>query len=150
MCSYCGCESEPLITSLMDDHAVIANFAYRAIQALDFEDTAAIRSLMAELADRFRTHSLKEEAGLFAELAAAGEASDEVAQLLADHRRLRPLLAFPGLSEQPEVIRVALGDLERHAQTEDNDLFPYALQVLPARSWNHINASAEPQPTSTG
>ena len=139
MCSYCGCEAEPLITALMDDHAAMADLAYRAGQALDSGDIASARSLMAELSGRFEVHSFKEDAGLFAELAAAGEAAGEVERLLADHRRLRPLLASPGLAGRPDRLRAALADLELHAQTEDNDLFPYALQVLPAASWDRVN-----------
>lgn len=144
MCSYCGCEAEPLVTALMDDHAVIADLAYRAGQALEAGDTASAGSLMAELAGRFEVHSFKEDTGLFAELAAAGEAVGEVERLLADHRRLRPLLASPGLAGQPDRLRAALADLEVHAQTEDNDLFPYALQVLPAASWDRVNHMIAP------
>lgn len=144
MCSYCGCEAEPLITALMDDHAAIADLAYRAGQALDSGDSAAAGSLVAELARRFEVHSLKEDARLFAELTAAGEAAVEVERLLADHLRLRPLLASPGLAGRPDRLRAALADLELHAQTEENDLFPYALQVLPAASWDRVNHVTAP------
>lgn len=141
MCSYCGCEAEPLILALMDDHAVIADLAYRVGQALDAGQTATVRSLMAELAERFRVHSWQEESGLFAELARAGEATAELARLVADHDRLRPLLAAPDIASQPDRLRHALAELAEHAQTEDNDLFPYALQVLPTTSWDQINGA---------
>lgn len=139
MCSYCGCEAEPLIKALMDDHEAIADLAYRAIQALGSGDTGTVRSFMAHLAERFRVHSLKEEAGLFAELAQAGEAATELDRLVDDHNRLRPLLAAPDLADQPDRLRAALAELAEHAETEDTDLFPFALQVLPAKSWDHIN-----------
>ncbi len=151
MCSYCGCEAEPLITALMDDHAMIADLAYRALQALDAGDIETAGSLVAEVAERFEAHSLGEEAGLFAEMTAAGEAPVEMARLVADHRRLRPMLASPGLAADADRLRAALADLERHAQSEDNDLFPYALQVLPADSWDRINeiATVPARPAAT-
>lgn len=143
MCSYCGCEAEPLITALMEDHAVIAHLAYRVGQALERDEASAIPPLMAEMAELFEIHSLKEEAGLFTELAAAGEATAELDRLMADHARLRPLLADPGIAGRPEDVRVAVAELIEHAETEDNDLFPYALQVLPAPAWDRINAARD-------
>lgn len=143
MCSYCGCEAEPSITALTEDHAVIADLAYqlnRLVHA-DYQegDADGARTLLADLAERFRVHSLREEQGLFAELAAAGEATGELRRLLADHRRLRPLLASPDLVDQPGRLRATLAELAQHAETEDNDLFPYALQTLPAEKWDRIN-----------
>lgn len=144
MCSYCGCEAEPLITALTGDHAVIAHLAYRVGRTLDLGDTGRARSLLADLAGRFAVHSLEEEAGLFAELAAVEEAAAETERLVADHRRLRPLLASTQLADRPDELRAALSDLAEHAATEDTDLFPYALQVLPAASWDRINQGRSP------
>lgn len=144
MCSYCGCEAEPSISALMEDHAVIAELAYRVNQALDRDDPATAKPLLAQLADRFAQHSLTEEGGLFAELAKAGEAALELHRLLADHTRLRSLLASPALAKQPDRLRAALAELAEHAETEDTDLFPYALQVLPSQSWNRINQAPAP------
>ena len=149
MCSYCGCEAEPLITALMDQHAVIADLAYQVDQALRTGATNRTQTLMVELGQRFEEHSSKEEAGLFAELAGAGEALEMLTQLWADHRRLRPLLASSGLADEPSRLRMVLADLAEHAQTEDCDLFPYALQVLSAEAWdriNHMAAEAVPAP----
>lgn len=141
MCSYCGCEAEPLISALTEDHAAIADLVYRLRQAIDQADPVTARFRLSALAERFSVHSLQEEAGLFAELTAAGEAETELARLVADHARLRPLLASPALVDQPGQLRNALADLEEHAQTEDNDLFPYALQALPTSSWNWVTES---------
>jgi hemerythrin-like domain-containing protein len=142
MCSYCGCEAEPSITALIHDHAVIADLAYRVDQGFGSGDAGAARSLMVVLAERFRVHSLKEEAGLFAELARRGEAPSELQRLLADHNRLRALLASPGLADRPHRLRAAIQELAEHTEIEDNDLFPYALQVLPAEAWDRINQTA--------
>jgi hemerythrin-like domain-containing protein len=144
MCSYCGCEAEPAVTALMNDHAVIADLAYRATHALDGDNREGARLLVAELAERFRVHSVLEEAGLFAELAAAGEAEAELFRLIDDHERLRPMLASPDLLDDGVRLASVLAELAEHAETEDSDLFPYALQVLPAPSWERINATASP------
>lgn len=142
MCSYCGCEAEPLVTELMGDHAAIADLAYRINQFLDAGGSHEVPLLLTEVAERFRVHSLKEEAGLFAELAAAGEAGQVLERLRADHAKLRPLLASPDLADDPRRLRAVLSELTEHAETEDDDLFPYALQFLPARSWDRVNQVA--------
>ncbi|HET9076883.1 MAG TPA: hemerythrin domain-containing protein [Acidimicrobiales bacterium] len=126
----------------MDDHAVMADLAYRVGRALESADPDTARMLMGELAGRFRRHSLQEEAGLFAELAAAGDVCDagsELERLMSQHAQLRGLLASDELVLQPERLRAVLADLADHAEAEEDDLFPYALQRLPAPSWDRIN-----------
>ena len=139
MCSYCGCEAGPSIGALTDDHAAIAGLASRVRHALDSGQADVVRSSMAELTARFRSHSRKEEAGLLAELARTGEAVADVERLLADHNRLRPLLAAVSPGDQPDRLRAALDALEEHTRNEDDVLYPFALQVLPAESWAQIN-----------
>lgn len=147
MCSYCGCEAEPVIESLMQDHAVISHLAYRVGRALDSGDPDRVVTLTDQLAGEFAVHSLGEEAGLFAEMRAAGEAEAEISRLVADHVRLRAALADPGVTSRPDALRAVLGELTEHAETEDDDLFPFALQVLPAAAWDRINQSAAAVPT---
>ncbi|HET9733472.1 MAG TPA: hemerythrin domain-containing protein [Acidimicrobiales bacterium] len=144
MCSYCGCEAEPLITALMADHAVLADLAYQARHALDGGDPSRGAPLIVAIAERFRLHSLKEEEGLFAELAGAGagEASLELERLRGEHDRLREALGTQDLIYDVERCRDTLGELLAHAETEDDDLFPYALQLLPSDSWDRINDTA--------
>lgn len=145
MCSYCGCEAEPVIESLMQDHAVISHLVYRVRRELAAGDVARAAELTADLAREFEVHSLGEEAGLFAEMSAAGEARAEIDRLIADHVRLRAALAEPGVLADPvaaATLRVVLDDLVAHAETEDDDLFPFALQVLPAAAWDRINQLA--------
>lgn len=149
MCSYCGCESEPLISALTDDHSAIADLSYRIGDALDRCDKEAVQQALAELSERFDRHSRREEAGLFAELDSSAAVAGELARLRSDHRRLRRILASTTLADRPCHLRDALADLELHARVEDNDLFPYALQVLPATSWDRAN-SMVPTPAPGG
>ena len=140
MCSYCGCEAEPVIEELMADHADISDMAYRILGAVERGDAATAERVLGQVADRFARHSATEESGLFAQLRAAGEAVDEVDRLMGDHRRFRAELRQPGLVSRPAELRAILMDLTVHAETEDDDLFPFAIQVLPATQWDTLNS----------
>lgn len=135
MCSYCGCEAEPVIRSLMSDHAAIATRARRIRGALADNHLDAARRDVAELASFFEHHGRVEEAGLFAQLREAGEAAGEVTGLEGDHRRLIAGLSRPDLVEHRQDLEQLLAELLAHAEVEDNDLFPFAMQVLPNPCW---------------
>ena len=140
MCSYCGCEAESVVAELMADHAVIADLVYRARRALDERHFDEAEDLTTQLAEAFEGHSLEEEAGLFAQLRAAGEATEELDELISDHRRLRPALSDPVAVADPERLLGLLDDLMRHAEVEDYDLFPFAMQQLPDACWPALTA----------
>lgn len=140
MCSYCGCEAESVVAALMADHAIIADLAYRVRRALDEGLLGEAADLTAQLGEAFEGHSLEEEAGLFAQLRSAGEALEEVGLLIEDHRRLRPALSDPAAVDDPERLLGLLDELTRHAEVEDNDLFPFAMQQLPDACWSALTA----------
>ncbi len=135
MCSYCGCEAEPVIERLMDDHALISDLIYRIREALADGRGGEAESLAGRLSAEFSRHSRIEEAGLFAQLREAGEAVEELDGLIADHELLRPALAQPALAADPDRLYALLSAVTRHAEVEDNDLFPFALQQLPNERW---------------
>lgn len=138
MCSYCGCEAEPVIDRLMDDHALIGDLVYRIRHALGSEHGAEVDSLTARLAIEFERHSRIEEGGLFAQLREAGEAVEEVDGLIADHVLLRAALARPEPATDAGRLQDLLSFITRHAEIEDNDLFPFALQQLPNERWTTL------------
>lgn len=140
MCSYCGCEAESIISDLMEDHAVIADLGYRVNRALDADRLEEARRLASQVDQLFARHSSKEESGLFAQLRAAGDALDEVDRLEAEHRYLRSGLSDPGVVDAPDRLRQLLGDLARHAEIEETDLFPFAIQQLPDAAWEELTA----------
>jgi hypothetical protein len=144
MCSYCGCDGESAIAALMADHAVIGDLAYRIGRAVDDERLEVAAGLTAQLAEAFTRHSLLEEAGLFAQMRQAGAATDEIDRLVADHERLRPALSAPDPTSDPSRLRRLLTELTRHAEVEDDDLFPFAMQQLPDARW----AELAPTPTA--
>jgi hypothetical protein len=144
VCSYCGCEAESVIAALMADHAAIGDLAYRIGRALDDERLEVASGLTAELAEVFTRHSRLEEAGLFAQLREVAAATDEVDRLVADHERLRPALSAPDPTIDPRRLRRLLVELTRHAEVEDDDLFPFAIQQLPDTCWDEL----APEPTA--
>jgi hemerythrin-like domain-containing protein len=136
MCSYCGCEAEKVIATLMGEHALVSGMVYQVRQALDegrLDEAAEVTSQISEL---FTRHSLDEEAGLFAQLRNSDLAVEELDRLTEDHERLRPALAEKGLVERPQYLETVLNDLVRHAEEEDTDLFPFAMQLLPNECWD--------------
>ena len=135
MCSYCGCEAEAVIAGFMADHAKIGDLEYRILRALDDQRLDEAVGLTQELAEVFARHSFSEEAGLFAQLQQAGEAVEEIHRLVDEHRRLRPALAAGDLVSDGERLRRLLAELAHHAEVEDNDLFPFAIQLLPDGCW---------------
>ncbi len=116
MCSYCGCEAEPVIDRLMDDHALISDLVYRIRHALDSERPGDADALTQRLAVEFERHSRIEEGGLFAQLREAGEAVEEVEGLVADHVLLRAALARPQPADDPRRLQDLLVFLTRHAE----------------------------------
>ena len=145
MCSYCGCEAEPVIKALMEEHASIALGVRRARMAIVGGRTDEARAAVAALSDELDRHSRGEEAGLFAQLKLAGEALDEVRRLEVEHVQLRCALADVTAVTRPEELEDLFELLTRHAETEDDDLFPFALQRLPDRAWAAV-ANRDPSP----
>ena len=138
MCSYCGCEAEPVIALLMDDHATIASMVRDAESYLDCGNVGRAFESAAGIQVMFGRHSRMEEKGLFAQLLAAGEATDEVATLIVEHRKITAGLSAAAGVRDGDLLRRVLRFLTTHAQTEDDDLFPFALQRLPNENWGFV------------
>ena len=137
MCSYCGCESEAVIAELMGEHAAIASMVDKVSAALHRGDRSGAESACAAIAAMFARHGRMEEDGLFSELGADPIATDTVAELEQDHRRLYEGLARVPTASAGEILEM-LAELLDHANREDTDVFPTALQVLPDRAWERI------------
>jgi hemerythrin-like domain-containing protein len=142
MCSYCGCEAEAVIAELMADHTRISDLGYRIGRALDDQRVDEAAGLIQELARIFARHTHLEETGLFAELIRRGGAGEEIDRLVGEHRRLRPALAAEGLVDDVGQLRQLLGEVARHAEVEDSDLFPFAVQMLPDACWAELGSES--------
>lgn len=138
MCTYCGCEAEPVMKALMEDHAEVAALIREINHSVEEGGSQRAATATAQLAELFGRHSEAEEAGIFHQLVLAGEATRQIEQLLEAHRRLRSGLGDPDITLQPARLRELLLELRHHAEIEDTDLFPFALQALPSQSWHLI------------
>lgn len=138
MCSYCGCESEPAVDALMREHEELAHLMHE-ITRLARTAPKLARAKLTELASSFAEHAQTEEEGLFARLTASGEATEVVVRLLEDHVRLVAGLSATDLLARPVAMRELFAELTEHAEREESDLFPYALQALSPSSWDEID-----------
>lgn len=138
MCSYCGCKAEPVIALLIDDHATIASMVRDAVGHLERGETDLAFESAADIEVMFGRHSRMEEKGLFAQLQAVGEAAQEVSTLIVEHRKITAGLSGAAGVRDASLLRRVLDLLTEHARTEDNDLFPFALQRLPNENWGFV------------
>ena len=143
MCSYCGCEAEAVIAELMADHAQLANLAHLARQALVDGDLGIANEQCARIARLFAVHGKKEEEGLFAELRLDPIATEAVEELEAEHRRLDSALSTGPSDLGAAGFADILDLLAAHAEREDTDVFPVALQVLPNEAWDRMAKAQE-------
>ena len=126
------------MAELMAEHETVGLLARRATIARAAGDQRTAVDTFAEIAALFDRHGGKEEAGLFAELRAEDLAVDVVQGLEADHRRIEVGLALLAAGDTSHLGQV-LADLIDHAEREDSDLFPAALQLLPDDAWARIS-----------
>jgi Hemerythrin HHE cation binding domain len=147
MCTYCGCEVETELCSLAQDHAEMEDLASEIGAALDALEVGRAHELMTKLLGLFDSHVAEEERGLFRQLEAAGEAGEEIGWLQSEHRALRRELSVAVL-EGLRGVRGALGELCRHADIEDTDLFPFARQVLGDERWASLGGHPHIGPRS--
>jgi hypothetical protein len=68
----------------------------------------------------------------------AGVATEWIDQLTVQGGRLLGVLRSPGIVDDPERLRAGLADLVRYGETQDHELFPYALEALPWERWGVV------------
>lgn len=141
MCSYCGCEAQPQLKALIQEHEKISALAREVLGTLDSQDHAALPPNLAELIRTFKSHARIEEEGLFNELVSGGMGLGEVEQLTNEHRDILNGLSDPNVCDHPQSLSFLIATLLRHAEMEETDLFPFAWQTLPGESWNKISSA---------
>ncbi len=150
MCTYCGCDEEPAIQSLRGEHATIEERIGAVVSAVEHGSPDKVQAAVANLVSVFALHSGREEEGLFAELGGDTAASGEVDRLRGEHRELLARLAAQGTGERPEELLRLMAQLSHHADTEDTDLFPYAMQSLSSGSWERLRELMAGAPGPSG
>lgn len=137
MCEHCGCEQFGPIRELHSDHIQLLGWIDRIISALAANDLPAaehLRLLMAALLER---HDRFEEAGIYPQIA---KVAPEYAVILdRGHHKIRQGMTSPLVTAADgERLKATLDILQRHIFMEEQDLFPYAMQMLGNDEWDQI------------
>jgi hypothetical protein len=137
VCDYCRCRSDPVIAVLSGEHERLAVLAFALARSLAAGNVAAGHSTFAELVALLGAHTGGEEAGLFAELLAAGELVEAVGARCVEHDEIGAAVAVAQLvASQPDrwasAARLVLELLADHMWREETDVFPAAALALSA------------------
>ena len=142
MCDYCDCREIPQIHELSAQHEHIRDLVDLLRRGLNSGEGAAGAAILTELQAALEPHLVREEKGLFVEL--AGQSAErELATLLDDHARARAGLlarepAAPGWSAG---IADDLDELVLHIELEEYDVFPASRLLLDDAAWARVHAA---------
>lgn len=140
MCDYCDCRQLRPIAELSEEHERLLALSARIRAALGSPDKGCAAALLDELLAILEPHARREEEGLFVALARDEDLRGVVPALLADHA----VLHRPGDGSEAGIVRF-LDTLAAHIDREEHDVFPAALQILPASAWSEVlERSARP------
>ncbi len=149
MCEHCGCAGFGPLRQLHEDHLAILDASTRLADAVRSGDPDAVRQAAAVLVALLDPHERNEEAGLYREMARA--APEYVANLLGEHEEVGRLIASSSQAGGggAELLN-AVGRLQMHIFTEEQDLFPYAIQMFTAAQWDLVEAVHAGRPERPG
>lgn len=139
MCEYCDCRSQPVIAALSAEHDQLGSLTILIEQAIHAGDATNAWRHLTDLATLLAAHTASEEAGLFADLLAAGELTDAVFARCAEHDEISAAVDAAGQPDSDpvrweETARRALTLLAEHIWREETDVFPAAALALAAIS----------------
>jgi len=138
MCSYCGCEAEPVVKALMDDHVEIVALMSEILDAVEEGSSERAAKMTTRLASYSAdTQKLKKLAFFISSywLVRRPRKSTVSWRTTAD--------CAPASQIRPSLCRLitcasSSSSFRHHAEIEETDLFPFALQVMPPQSWSII------------
>lgn len=138
MCNYCGCREFAEIATLTEQHDLIVNEAGDLHRAVASGDPSAVSLVRESLSRNLGSHTVREEAGLFRELALVSDVAPHIAELCAEHALLDSMLVAieagaVGAYERFET------KLRHHIDREENGLFPAAIIDLEPDAWERID-----------
>ena len=132
-----------MIEDLGADHERLGDLARRVRTAIDAGDREAAHDALDDLITFLRHHTELEEASVFAALRAAGEMSDHVEALAADHAAVwDAVAALDDVDDWNARVLTLLDDLHEHIAREEYDLFPATLVALAPADWDAVEAAA--------
>jgi hemerythrin-like domain-containing protein len=144
VCEYCGCQALETIDELTQENNEVVRLISRLRDAHRQGAVTRMAELAREIARVLGPHTQVEEYGLFPAL--AGEVSDQIAALEAEHRRIEAVLAEAGgafLTDPtwPGRLMETMAVLGEHIVKEQDGVFPAALATLGIEQWEAVEAA---------
>lgn len=132
MCDHCGCREFPPIAELTAEHEEILDLAWSVAEAERTGDTLPPGHLDA-LDRLLGAHVVKEETGLYPLLTAEGDLSaDLLTSLEEEHREIAAALASASFGRKEYFALAA------HIETEETELFPFAMFGFGDEQWESM------------
>ena len=140
MCSYCGCQSLPVIRLLTVQHEVIIN---KLGEVRRTSEAGAIQDCQRhadELAELLLIHNKLEEQGLFDALSSDVEFVDALAKLRQEHAEIDDLVGRVQAGEY-QLVSDLETILRNNISNEENGLFPASAVTLDGNVWDQIESA---------
>ena len=139
MCSYCGCQSLPVIRLLTLQHEEVINRLGELRRAFEKGAEKECQRHADELALLLAIHNKLEEGGLFDALMPDDEFDDSLRKLRLEHEEIDAMLARVitgeiALTPELEIL------LRNNISNEENGLFPASAVTLDGSVWDQIEA----------
>jgi hypothetical protein len=149
MCEYCGCRGVAPIAELMDEHTSLVDQGQQVREDLVAGRRTSAKARLARLVADLDRHVRREERGVFRALRTAGEFTDEIDELEAEHRDFATSiarLATESVDFDALVTRL-LDDLAVHVEREDLGIFPVSVVTLGASGWATVDQAHTESPS---
>ena len=140
MCSYCGCQSLPVIRLLTVQHEVIINKLGEARRTCEAGAIQDCQRHADELADLLLIHNELEEQGLFDALSADVEFVEALAKLRQEHAEIDDLVGRVQAGEY-QLVSDLETILRNNISNEENGLFPASAVTLDGNVWDQIESA---------
>lgn len=137
MCSYCGCQSLPVIRLLTLQHEEVINKFGEVRRAFEIREDAECKRHARELELLLAIHNKLEEDGLFEALAPDEEFGDSLEKLKLEHGEIDGLVARI-ISGEFALIAELETLLRNNISNEENGLFPASAVTLDGAIWDQI------------
>jgi hemerythrin-like domain-containing protein len=133
----------------MDEHTALVDQAHYVRQDLSSGNPAGALSRLTGLVAHLNRHVQREEDGIFRALRSAGEFTDELDELEAEHRGFEAAIAGLDIESPDFEARVTrlLDDLDDHVEREDLGIFPVSVVTLGAAGWTIIDQAHTRSPS---
>lgn len=140
MCSYCGCQSLPVIRLLTLQHEEVINKFGEVRRAFEISDDEKCQVHAQELALLLVIHNKLEEEGLFRALEPDEEFGESLDKLKHEHDEIDALVSRIIAGEVALTVDLEIL-LRNNISNEENGLFPASAVTLDGKVWDKIEAA---------